>query len=200
MFDVRSAFNKQRAVQAYIEHDAVSKCATDYAGTLMFMSLHDKFNFGTKRLAKIVEEFEKLGEYEKGFLHDWKDYIIKKGVNYVLLEKTAIDLARYICSAKENRRHLEETANLVAASFIIIMYCTTKIYKWGGDRLQRLLDYVKDEVYVVKKKEVSIMEFMECLNIECNVENEILDEYKKENKIKIIPIYGDYGGKWFKYD
>lgn len=200
MFDVRSAFNKKRAVKAYIAHDAISKCATDYAGTLMFMSLHDKFNFGTARLAKIVEEFEKLGEHKKGYLYGWKECLINKGVDFALLEKISIDLARYICSAKENKRHLEETANLVAATFIIILYCTATIYRWGGDRLQRLLNYVKDEVYVVKKKEVSIMEFMECLHVECNVENEILDEYKMENKIKKIPIYGEYGKKWMKYD
>lgn len=198
MFDVRSAFNKQRAFKEDVRVEALSKCATDYAGTLMFQSLHDVFDFGTKRLADVAEMFETLGDNEKGFIHEWKDEITRKGVHYPTLEKMSIDLAKYICRAKENRQHIQTVANLCAASFIVILYCVSKRFGFGEKRLKMLLEHTKNEIYVVRKLEVSMMEFMECLNVECNVYNEILDEYKKQNNIKSIPIYGEAGTKWIR--
>lgn len=44
------------------------------------------------------------------------------------------------------------------------------------------------------------MEFLECLNVECDVEYMILNQYKKDNRIKKIAIYGEHGKKWMKYD
>ena len=73
-----------------------------------------------------------------------------------------------------------------------------KRFKFGEQRLKALMSHTKDEIYVVRKLEVSMMEFMECLNVECNVYNEILDEYKKQNHIDRLPIYGEAGTKWIR--
>lgn len=200
MFDVRSAFNKKRAENNFIRQDAVLDCATNYSGALLMMSLHDKFKFGKIRLQNLAKQFETLSDYECGYIHEWKKKLIEMGVNYNVLEKMSIDLARYICMKKEDRELLQEVANLVAATFIINMYFLTELYRFDGKKLKELIIYIKDEIYVVKKLEVSIMEFLECLNVECDVEYMILNQYKKDNRIKKIAIYGEHGKKWMKYD
>lgn len=198
MFSIGDTLRKKRIEKQNIRSEALKTCATDYAGTLMFMSLHDKYEFGNGRLSKIAEMFEVLGEQERGFIHEWKSHLIDRGLKYATLEKMSIDLARYICMEKRDRPYIGEIANIVAASFIVIMYCVSKKFGFSSKRLNDLVNYVKDEIYVVRKFEVSMMEFMECLNVECDVYNEILEEYKKTTGLKKLPIYGEYGKKWVK--
>lgn len=198
MNSISDVFRKKEMKRQNIRVEALKTCATDYSGTLMFLSLHDKYDFGNGRLERITKMFETLGDQEKGFIHEWKNYLISRGLKYPVLEKMSIDFAKYICTEKKDRIYVQEVANIVAASFIVIMYCVSKEFGFAEKRLNDLVRYVKDEIYVVRKREVSIMEFMECLHVECNVYNEILEEYKRVKGVNKLPIYGEEGTKWIK--
>ena len=196
---IDQTFRKRERGRAMIRSLAVEDCSTDWAATLAMFALHDEYEFGNGRFEKLAEKTGTLGKENPGFIRQWKQELADMGVDVNRLERNAIELAKTLCYERRDKHHTEKAANLMMGTYIVILHYTHELFKYGKDRLNKVIRRINDDTYIIKHREINILEFMECLYRESKVENEILQAYKTERGIKEIPIYGEYGRKKYQW-
>jgi hypothetical protein len=185
---VTSALDKQQEKRQQIRREAGAESGTDWATTLLFNCLHDKYGFGRNRFAKMNDMWSHLDEFQEGFIYDWRDELEKYGFNRFDNEKIAEKMQRIITGPTKDRVLMAHTRDMVAGVAIVIFWTMYSVYGWRKKRITDLFGYYKDKVYVLTHGEVPIWEFMKCLNVECGVEYPALDEYERINGP--VDIYG----------
>lgn len=164
-----------------VRREAGAESGTDWATTLLFNCLHDKYGFGRNRFAAMNDMWEHVDEFQEGFIYDWRDELCEHGFDRFLNERIAERMQKMITGRTRDLKLIAKTRDMIAGVAIVIFWTLYTKYKWRDKRLRDLQNYYKDKVYVLTHNEVPIWEFMKCLNVECNIDYPALEAYEKQN-------------------
>lgn len=67
---ISRALAKQDRQRMEVRREAGAESGTDWATTLLFSCLHDKYGFGRNRFAAMNDMWEHLDEFQEGFIYD----------------------------------------------------------------------------------------------------------------------------------
>lgn len=179
--------------------------------TLIFQHLHDTYNYGRFKFAEIMNEFEKFlqppyPKYEQDYntLLDvgldrqlYQDYLRRLPKAQEQDDTYSYVLGKQVFTNKKERERYIESAEV---TYLLVLKILHEKCKFTKKRINKLQKYLKDAENSIFNKDVKIVEFMECLSQECKQRYGILEDYRKKKKLDMIPIYGEYGKKWMKYD
>lgn len=178
---------KRDRARTELRREAGAESGTDWATTLLFSCLHDKYGFGRNRFAAMNDMWAHLDEFQEGFICDWRDELCEHGFDRFLNERIAERMQKMITGRTRDLKLMAKTRDMIAGVAIVIFWTLYAKYKWRDKRLKDLQDYYKDKVYVLTHKEVPIWEFMKCLNVECNIDYPALTAY--ETQFGPVDIY-----------
>lgn len=181
MNTLNSAFSKRRRQRRALEIEAGAESGTDWATTLLFNCLHDKYGFGRRRFAAMLNLWNDLDKYDNADILQWRDELEQYGFDRMENERMAARLQKMITGRTRDLKLIAKTRDMIAGVAIVIFWTLYTKYKWRDKRLKDLQNYYKDKVYVLTHNEVPIWEFMKCLNVECNIDYPALEAYEKQN-------------------
>lgn len=193
MNTLNSAFSKRRRQRRALEIEAGAESGTDWATTLLFNCLHDKYGFGRRRFAAMLNLWNDLDKYDNADILQWRDELEQYGFDRMENERMAARMQRMITGRTRDLKLMAKTRDMIAGVAIVIFWTLYTKYKWRDKRLKDLQNYYKDKVYVLTHNEVPIWEFMKCLNVECNIDYPALEAYEKQNGP--VDIYHGNRGK-----
>lgn len=181
MNTLNSAFSKRRRQRRALEIEAGAESGTDWATTLLFNCLHDKYGFGRRRFAAMLNLWNDLDKYDNADILQWRDELEQYGFDRMENERMAARMQKMITGRTRDLKLMAKTRDMIAGVAIVIFWTLYTKYKWRDKRLKDLQNYYKDKVYVLTHNEVPIWEFMKCLNVECNIDYPALEAYEKQN-------------------
>lgn len=185
---ISRALAKRDRQRMEVRREAGAESGTDWATTLLFNCLHDKYGFGRNRFAKLNAAWEHLDSKEHGFSIRWRDELCDDfGFDRLLNEHDAQRLERLITGKTKDWRLRKYVTDHVAASVIVTLHSLRHDFKWGAKRLQDLQQYIHDNIDAVLKSKVPIWEFMKCLHVECGIDYPALTAY--ETQFGPVDIY-----------
>ncbi|MEQ2422976.1 hypothetical protein WMO23_09590 [Megasphaera sp. CLA-AA-H81] len=178
---ISRALAKRDRQRMEVRREAGAESGTDWATTLLFSCLHDKYGFGRNRFAAMNDMWEHLDElHQEGFIYDWRDELCEHGFDRFLNERIAERMQKMITGRTRDLKLMAKTRDMIAGVAIVIFWTLYTKYKWRDKRLKDLQNYYKDKVYVLTHNEVPIWEFMKCLHIECGIDYPALAAYEKQ--------------------
>lgn len=177
---ISRALAKRDRARTELRREAGAESGTDWATTLLFSCLHDKYGFGRNRFAAMNDMWAHLDEFQEGFIYDWRDELCEHGFDRFLNERDAQRLERLITGKTKDWRLRKYVTDHVAASVIVTLHSLRHDFKWGAKRLQDLQQYIHDNIDAVLKSQVPIWEFMKCLHVECGIDYPALTAYEKQ--------------------
>lgn len=181
MYDVSSAFRKEEQRQWKLEIQAGQASGIDWAACLVLQALHDKYGFGRKRFIALNEKFEeKVGQFQ-GCYEEWRSELEQKGFKASEMYRFVDKMTAAIVGNKKDPALKVQVSRMLQGALVVVFYTLRKEYGFGPKRIHDLQQYIAGYAWLIKKKEVSIYEFMECLTQECDVEFPVLEEYAKVN-------------------
>ena len=168
-----------------IAGDASAEAVT----TLVFMALHDEFQFGKTRLERIVRIWDELPQSPT-----YEAQISRNGYNHRRMDEEFVKKMMVVIAAdKIGNKQLRDTIHAIMLGAVVVtLYILFRDYGFTADEIHRLekriynyADILLDPAYGV-----TIWRFMACIRYELNIRCEILKEFEKE--------YGriDLGPKW----
>lgn len=181
MNTLNSAFSKRRRQRRALEIEAGAESGTDWATTLLFNCLHDKYGFGRRRFAAMLNLWNDLDKYDNADILQWRDELEQYGFDRMENERMAARMQKMITGRTRDLKLMAKTRDMIAGVAIVIFWTLYTKYSWRDKRLKDLQNYYKDKVYVLTHNEVPIWEFMKCLNVECNIDYPALEVYEKQN-------------------
>lgn len=181
MNTLNSAFSKRRRQRRALEIEAGAESGTDWATTLLFNCLHDKYGFGRRRFAAMLNLWNDLDKYDNADILQWRDELEQYGFDRMENERMAARMQKMITGRTRDLKLMAKTRDMIAGVAIVIFWTLYTKYSWRDKRLKDLQNYYKDKVYVLTHNEVPIWEFMKCLNVECNIDYPALEAYEKQN-------------------
>lgn len=193
MNTLNSAFSKRRRQRRALEIEAGAESGTDWATTLLFNCLHDKYGFGRRRFAAMLNLWNDLDKYDNADILQWRDELEQYGFDRMENERMAARMQKMITGRTRDLKLIAKTRDMIAGVAIVIFWTLYTKYKWRDKRIKDLQNYYKDKVYVLTHNEVPIWEFMKCLNVECNIDYPALEVYEKQNGP--VDIYHGNRGK-----
>lgn len=193
MNTLNSVFNKQRRQRRALEIEAGAESGTDWATTLLFNCLHDKYGFGRRRFAAMLKLWSDLDKYDNADILAWRDELEQYGFDRMENERMAARMQKMITGNSKDRALIAHTRNMLAGCAIVVFHTMLTTFGWKKKRISDLFQYYKDKVFVLTHNEVPIWEFMKCLNVECNIDYPALEVYEKQNGP--VDIYRGNRGK-----
>lgn len=177
--------NKSMNQRILIAGDASAEAVT----TLVFMALHDEFQFGKTRLERIVRIWDELPQSST-----YEAQISRNGYNHRRMDEEFVKKMMVVIAAdKIGNKQLRDTIHAIMLGAVVVtLYILFRDYGFTADEIHRLekriynyADILLDPAYGV-----TIWRFMACIRYELNIRCEILKEFEKE--------YGriDLGPKW----
>lgn len=188
MNTLNSAFSKRRRQRRALEIEAGAESGTDWATTLLFNCLHDKYGFGRRRFAAMLNLWNDLDKYDNVDILQWRDELEQYGFDRMENERMAARMQKMITGNSKDRALIAHTRDMLAGCAIVVFHTMLTTFGWKKKRISDLFQYYKDKVFVLTHNEVPIWEFMKCLNLECGIEYPALDIYESLNGP--IDIYG----------
>lgn len=186
---ITQTLDKQRRQQRELRIEAGAESGTDWATTLLFSCLHDKYGFGSGRFAKMLELWSTdLDKYKNADIMAWRDELEQYGFDRFENERMAARMQKLITGNTKDRALIAHTRDMLAGCAIVVFWTMYTVYGWKKKRISDLFQYYRDKVFVLTHNEVPIWEFMKCLNLECGIEYPALDEFEKRHGR--IDIYG----------
>ena len=184
-------YKENKEIEQAVE--VIKKSAVDFACAVVFVALHDKYGFGRYRFKKMFDFYEALPEnLTPKDLDGWKSELMQYGFNARLNEHIASRLQKPF-GKRHNKLILELASKCMDACIVIIFITLMRLYNWRGKRIKDLQRYVNTNALAIGKNEVTIWEFMKCLNLQCGLNFDELDEWEKvrgEVYILLNPVYG----------
>lgn len=193
MNTLNSVFNKQRRQRRALEIEAGAESGTDWATTLLFNCLHDKYGFGRRRFAAMLKLWSDLDKYDNADILAWRDELEQYGFDRMENERMAARMQKMITGNSKDRALIAHTRDMLAGCAIVVFHTMLTTFGWKKKRISDLFQYYKDKVFVLTHNEVPIWEFMKCLNVECNIDYPALEVYEKQNGP--VDIYRGNRGK-----
>lgn len=185
---LENVFRKQRRQRRALEIEAGAESGTDWATTLLFNCLHDKYGFGRRRFAAMLNLWNDLDKYDNVDILQWRDELEQYGFDRMENERMAARMQKMITGNSKDRALIAHTRDMLAGCAIVVFHTMLTTFGWKKKRISDLFQYYKDKVFVLTHNEVPIWEFMKCLNLECGIEYPALDIYESLNGP--IDIYG----------
>ncbi|WP_289002312.1 hypothetical protein [uncultured Megasphaera sp.] len=148
--------------------------------TLTCMALHDKFNFGKKRISALSDEVNRHAERISGCGDTFSAYRNKLDAitdprlkrDYMAWVKKGIGVQG------SGKRKISEAG--LEYSYVLMLWALHTLYGFGRDRLVRVQKYMKLCAGLMRDNEISIVEFMKCLQLEIHVLFLELEVYEKK--------------------
>ena len=190
---LENVFRKQRRQRRALEIEAGAESGTDWATTLLFNCLHDKYGFGRRRFAAMLKLWSDLDKYDNADILSWRDELEQYGFDRMENERMAARMQKMITGNSKDRALIAHTRDMLAGYAIVLFYTMLKHFGWRKKRISDLFQYYKDKTFVLTHNEVPIWEFMKCLNVECSVDYPALKLY--EEKFGPVDIYRGNRGK-----
>ena len=162
--------------------------------SLIFMALHDEFQFGAVRLERIFNAWGELSDSTP--VSTWERFIAKRGYNGRRLRERFVDgMMRIIAADKIKKRGMRECVRaVITGSVIVTMFILCRDYGFRSSEIHRLEARIYNYVDILLdplKYGVTIWRFMACIRYELNIRCEILKEFEKEyGKIDLGPKWG----------
>lgn len=181
MNTLNSAFSKRRRQRRALEIEAGAESGTDWATTLLFNCLHDKYGFGRRRFAAMLKLWNDLDKYDNADILQWRDELEQYGFDRMENERMAARMQKMITGNSKDRALIAHTRDMLAGCAIVVFHTMLTTFGWKKKRISDLFQYYKDKAYVLTHGEVPIWEFMKCLNVECNIDYPALEVYEKQN-------------------
>lgn len=178
---ISRALAKRDRERMEIRREAGAESGTDWATTLLFNCLHDKYGFGRRRFAAMLNLWNDLDKYDNADILQWRDELEQYGFDRMENERMAARMQKMITGRTRDLKLMAKTRDMIAGVAIVIFWTLYTKYKWRDKRIKDLQSYYKDKVYVLTHGEVPIWEFMKCLNVECNIDYPALEMYEKQN-------------------
>lgn len=178
MNTLNSVFNKQRRQRRALEIEAGAESGTDWATTLLFNCLHDKYGFGRRRFAAMLKLWSDLDKYDNADILAWRDELEQYGFDRMENERMAARMQKMITGNSKDRALIAHTRDMLAGCAIVVFHTMLTTFGWKKKRISDLFQYYKDKVFVLTHNEVPIWEFMKCLNLECGIDYPALTIYE----------------------
>lgn len=86
---ISRALARRDRARTELRREAGAESGTDWATTLLFSCLHDKYGFGRNRFAAMNDMWAHLDEFQEGFIFDWRDELCEHGFDRFLNEHIA---------------------------------------------------------------------------------------------------------------
>ncbi|WP_444321545.1 hypothetical protein [Megasphaera sp.] len=181
MNTLNSAFSKRRRQRRALEIEAGAESGTDWATTLLFNCLHDKYGFGRRRFAAMLNLWNDLDKYDNADILQWRDELEQYGFDRMENERMAARMQKMITGNSKDRALIAHTRDMLAGCAIVVFHTMLTTFGWKKKRISDLFQYYKDKVFVLTHNEVPIWEFMKCLHVECGIDYPALTAYEKQN-------------------
>ena len=75
-----------------------------------------------------------------------------------------------------------------AVCYTLVFLALRDLYRFGKDRVRRIQDKVLEYAWLIRRRELHVLEFMKCLQVECRLQYESLDTYEAQHGE--LQIYG----------
>nr|DAZ36375.1 MAG TPA: hypothetical protein [Caudoviricetes sp.] len=178
--------NKSMNQRILIAGDASAEAVT----TLVFMALHDEFQFGKTRLERIVRIWDELPQSSM-----YEAQISRNGYNHSRMDREfAKKMMVVIAADKIGNKQLRDTIHAIMLGAVVVtLYILFRDYGFKVADIHRLEKRIYNYADILLDPDrygVTIWRFMACIRYELNIRCEILKEFEKE--------YGrvDLGPKW----
>lgn len=162
--------------------------------SLIFMALHDEFQFGAVRLERIFNAWGELSDSTP--VSTWEQFIAKRGYNGRRLRERFVDgMMRIIAADKIKKRGMRECVRaVITGSVIVTMFILCRDYGFRSSEIHRLEARIYNYVDILLdplKYGVTIWRFMASLRYELNIRCDILSEFEKSyERIDLGPKWG----------
>lgn len=177
---LENVFRKQRRQRRALEIEAGAESGTDWATTLLFNCLHDKYGFGRRRFAAMLKLWSDLDKYDNADILAWRDELEQYGFDRMENERMAARMQKMITGNSKDRALIAHTRDMLAGCAIVVFHTMLTTFGWKKKRISDLFQYYKDKVFVLAHNEVPIWEFMKCLHVECGIDYPALTAYEKQ--------------------
>lgn len=151
----------------------------DWAVALTFQALHDLFGWGEGRFSKINSFWENLPDDEPGYIWRQLEELEKEKFDKTALWAFSDTIERIITNHTKDAVLRAKTRDMIGGIVIFSTFFAFQEYGFRAKRIQRLQDKLKDYAWLLKKKDVTIWEFMQCLEDECNVQFPALERHRE---------------------
>ena len=179
--------NKSMNQRILIAGDASAEAVT----TLVFMALHDEFQFGKTRLERIVRTWDELPQSST-----YETQISRNGYNHSRMDREFIKKMMVVIAAdKIGNKQLRDTKHAIMLGAVVVtLYILFRDYSFTADEIHRLEKRIYNYADILLDPDtygVTIWRFMACIRYELNIRCEILNEFEKEyGKIDLGPKWG----------
>lgn len=152
---LENVFRKQRRQRRALEIEAGAESGTDWATTLLFNCLHDKYGFGRRRFAAMLKLWSDLDKYDNADILAWRDELEQYG-----FDRMAARMQKMITGNSKDRALIAHTRDMLAGCAIVVFHTMLTTLGWKKKRISDLFQYYKDKVFVLTHNEVPIWEFI----------------------------------------
>lgn len=150
-------------------------------GALCLQALHDLFGRGKKMFSEIQQKYETIFDNESHeTFQEMVETIDKNGFDKLKNQRYAQMIEPALTNRTKDIVVKAHTTDFIAGMTALIAYILYRDYGYRKIRLKRFQAKLLDYAYLIKRGEVTIYEFMKCLQRECNVDFDVLIEYEKK--------------------
>ena len=164
--------------------------SAEAVAALIFMALHDEFQFGKVRVEQIFHLWNDLP-----YSASYESQVSRNGYNRGRMERNFVKKIMVVIGADkiDNKRLRNTLYQVLTETVINMLYVLGTNYGFKAAEVHRLEKRLYDYAEIMldpKKYGVTIWQFMACIRYELNVRCDMLKEYEKK--------YGrvDLGPKW----
>lgn len=201
MNTMRINFRKVQAKELAMTYHRPANIGAVITFVIIYKNLHDHYQFGRKRFAYIMEQFDRYQKREWGLTQkEVNEVVTMQGLNEQLYndymhhaaKMAEIDdtysriLDKSPVTSKRDREEYNEAAEI---AYKVCMLILCRYLKFGKKRLNDLQRYMKADMWCILEKRVKIIEFMNMLHESCAQNFGALDDWMK----KYHRVYGEDG-------
>lgn len=173
MNTMRINFRKVQAKELAMTYHRPANIGAVITFVIIYKNLHDHYQFGRKRFAYIMEQFDRYQKREWGLTQkEVNEVVTMQGLNEQLYND-----------------YMHHAAKMAEIAYKVCMLILCRYLKFGKKRLNDLQRYMKADMWCILEKRVKIIEFMNMLHESCAQNFGALDDWMK----KYHRVYGEDG-------
>ena len=204
---IDQAFRKKEKLLYEMKMTAGCESGLDVSQVLMFQALHDMYGFGRNRFERMAKKWIDVEKNGNDYVLHWFEKLKQEGFSSTRMDKYCETLERLITGNEKDIRIKERVRNMLAGGIVVMMITLYEDYGFRRRRIEAIQRKLNDYAYLIKKGDVSIWQFMECLHRECGITIPTLEEYRndpdprrRQEHAEELMIYGPLDQKRVKYD
>lgn len=182
MYDVSRSLRKS-SVSGYTMRCVASlEAAAEISNVLLLQALHDRFLWGRYRFLELDKKMtEQRKDCTAALNKKWLEDLEANGYDSKKMERYAEAIERVMTNKSKDKAQVKLIRSLLAEVIMANTHILYTDYKFKKERIKALQNKLFDYSFLIKRQEVQIWDFFECMRQECGVRSTMYEKYRKEH-------------------